>query len=109
MRMSAIRHETWFRRLDFSRLVAPANAAAEKPADSSRSLVVSRIDSQSSTIATSGALGTPISRWQKRETSAREPCETIPRAGAASEHANISEDKGMEELPLWCRSPTALR
>src|ERR1700722_7154502 len=63
MRMSAIRQETWLSRLDFSKLAARANTTAEKPADSSRSLVVFRIDSSSSTIATSGPLGTPISEW----------------------------------------------
>src|SRR6202162_3541765 len=63
MRMSAIRQQIRLSRLDFSRPVARANTAAEKPADSSRSLVVSRIDSSSSTIATSGPLGTSISRW----------------------------------------------
>src|SRR5882757_10535178 len=63
IRMSAIRQQTWLSRLDFSRLAAHANTAAAKPADSSRSLVVFRIDSSSSTIATSGLLGTAISRW----------------------------------------------
>src|ERR1700719_4226563 len=71
MRMSAIRQETWLSRLDFSRLAARANTAAEKPADSSRSLVVSRIDSSSSTIATSGPLGTSISRWAVEATLVR--------------------------------------
>ena len=62
MRMSAIRHETLLKRLDFKKLAARANVIAEKPADSSKSFVVSRIDSSSSTIATNGPLGTPISR-----------------------------------------------
>jgi hypothetical protein len=62
MRMSAIRHATLLKRLNFKKLAAPANVTAEKPADSSKSFVVSRIDSSSSTIATNGALGTPISR-----------------------------------------------
>jgi hypothetical protein len=62
MRMSAIRHETLLKRLDFKKLAARANVTAEKPADSSKSFVVSRIDSSSSTIATNGPLGTPISR-----------------------------------------------
>src|SRR5258708_27582493 len=79
MRMSAIRQETWLNRLDFSRLAARANTAAEKPADSSRSLVVSRIDSSSSTIATSGPLGTSISRWAvESHTSARGPAKQLP-------------------------------
>src|SRR6202162_4278827 len=83
MRMSAIRQETWLSRLDFSRLAARANPAAEKPADSSRSLVVSRIDSSSSTIATSGPLGTSISRWAVEEhTSARGPARQLPERGA---------------------------
>src|SRR5258708_1310490 len=82
MRISAIRQETWLSRLDFSRLAARANTAAEKPADSSRSLVVSRIDSSSSTIATSGPLGTMISRWAvESDTSARGPARQLPERG----------------------------
>src|ERR1700688_4231363 len=110
MRMSAIRQETWLSRLDFSRLAARANTAAEKPADSSRSLVVSRIDSSSSTIATSGPLGTSISRWavEERHYCAR-TCETIARAGGRSAPADISGEEGMQALRLWYRSPTTLR
>ena len=67
MRISAIRQETWLRRLDLSRLAALANTAAEKPADSSRSLTVTRIDSSSSTIATSGPVGNSVSRWADKE------------------------------------------
>ena len=62
MRMSAIRHETLLKRVNFKKLAARANVTAEKPADSSKSFVVSRIDSSSSTIATNGPLGTLISR-----------------------------------------------
>src|ERR1700735_3475457 len=84
MRMSAIRQQTWLSRLDFSRLAARANTAAAKPADSSRSLVVFRIDSSSSTIATSGLLGTPISRRAsaKSKISARGPARQLPERGA---------------------------
>src|ERR1700730_3716455 len=83
MRMSVIRQETWLSRLDLSRLAARANTAAEKPADSSRSLIVTRIDSSSSTIATSGPLGTSISRWDVEEqTSARRPARQLPERGA---------------------------
>jgi hypothetical protein len=45
-------------RRDFKSREPLANATAAKPADSSKSLVVSRIDLSSSTIATSGLLGT---------------------------------------------------
>jgi len=62
MRTSAIKHATLLNRLNFKRLAALANVTAEKPADSSKSFVVSRIDSSSSTIATNGPLGTLISR-----------------------------------------------
>src|SRR5258708_2840778 len=86
MRMSAIRQETWLSRLDFSRLAARANTAAEKPADSSRSLVVSRIDSSSSTIATSGPLSTMISRWAvESDTTARGRRETIAQGGGGAD------------------------
>src|SRR6267154_3693823 len=82
MRISAIRQETWLSRLDFSRLAAWANTAAEKPADSSRSLVVSRIDSSSSTIAISGPLGTSISRWAVDATLVRtDPRDNCPSGG----------------------------
>src|SRR6202030_4679436 len=105
MRMSAIRQETWLSRLDFSRIAARANTAAEKPADSSRSLVVSRIDSSSSTIATSGPLGTSISRWAFEERHYRRgPYKTIARAGGASAPADISGEGGIEALRLWYRS-----
>src|ERR1700732_2664251 len=84
MRMSAIRQETWLSRLDFSRLAARANTAAAKPADSSRSLVVFRIDSSSSTIATSGLLGTAISRRpvQRVMLVQRGPARQLPERGA---------------------------
>ena len=61
MRMSAIRQEMLHIRRDFKSSVALANVTAAKPADSSKSFVVSRIDSSSSTIATSGLFGTQIS------------------------------------------------
>src|SRR3984893_18689772 len=107
MRMSVIRQETWLSRLDLSRLAARANTAAERPADSSRSLVVSRIDSSSSTIATSGPLGTSISRWAVEE---RHywcgPYKTIARAAGASTPADNSGEKGIQTLRLWYISPT---
>src|SRR5882757_124299 len=83
IRMSAIRQQTWLSRLDFSRLAARANTAAAKPADSSRSLVVFRIDSSSSTIATSGLLGTAISRWpvQRAILVQRGPARQLPERG----------------------------
>src|SRR5437879_3902675 len=67
--MSAIRHKTRFSRLDFRRLAADANDAAEKPSDSSKSFVVSRIDWSSSTIATSDPIGIAIPQprnWRAR-------------------------------------------
>src|ERR1700722_5386407 len=109
MRMSAIRQETRLSRLDFSRLAAPANTAAENPADSSRSLVVSRIDSSSSTIAISGPLGTLISRWQsKSDTSACGPARQLPERGGGTSPADISSEEGIQALRLWYRSPTTL-
>src|SRR5262245_34813913 len=51
-RMSAMRAETSARRGDFRKASAEMNVAARKPAESSRSFVVSRIDSSSSTTAT---------------------------------------------------------
>src|SRR5579863_2094316 len=100
MRTSAIRQETWLSRLDFRRLAARANTTAEKPADSSRSLVVSRIDSSSSTIATSGPLGTSISdELLKSESSALGPYKTIVRTGGASALADNSDDKSILALP----------
>src|SRR5579863_2935237 len=110
MRTSAIRQETWLSRLDFRRLAARANTTAEKPADSSRSLVVSRIDSSSSTIATSGPLGTSISRWAvESDTSARGPAKQLPVRGGGSAPADISGEEGMQALRLWYGSPTTLR
>src|SRR6202162_529304 len=82
MRMSAIRQETWLSRLDFSRLAARANTAAEKPADSSRSLVESRIDSSSSTIATSGPLGTSQASLPPRYNGRRSELLKTDRGGA---------------------------
>jgi hypothetical protein len=61
MRMSATRQEMLFIRRDFNSSEALANVTAAKPADSNKSFVVSRIDSSSSTIATSGLFGTQIS------------------------------------------------
>jgi len=51
-----------FIRRNFKSSEAFANVTTANPADSSKSFVVSRIDSSSSTIATSGLFGTQISR-----------------------------------------------
>src|ERR1700742_5222397 len=100
MRKSAIRHEILSSCSDPNRLCALENTTAEKPADSSRSLGVSRIDSSSSTIATSGPLRTSISdELLQSERIALGPYKTIVRTGGASALADKSDDKSILALP----------